>query len=95
MIRAETPGAPARDGTPTRVIGPEPLDELHRRTDARTTRSRTIEEHHDFGEHEAYAPAGVKAHVVAWIVGHVVEETARHLGHLDLIREALDGSRGY
>ena len=32
---------------------------------------------------------------MAWIVGHVVEETARHLGHLDLIREALDGSRGY
>jgi hypothetical protein len=30
-----------------------------------------------------------------WIVGHMTEETARHLGHLDLLREAIDGSRGY
>jgi len=30
-----------------------------------------------------------------WIVGHVVEETARDLGRLDLIREAMDGTRGY
>jgi hypothetical protein len=28
-------------------------------------------------------------------VGHMTEETARHLGHLDLLREAIDGSRGY
>ncbi|QNE22905.1 DinB family protein [Kribbella qitaiheensis] len=25
---------------------------------------------------------------------HMIEETARHLGHLDLIREATDGQRG-
>ena len=52
-------------------------------------------EQHDFDELEAYAPAGVELVSLRWIVGHVVEETARHLGHLDLIREALDGARGY
>jgi hypothetical protein len=26
---------------------------------------------------------------------HMVEETARHVGHLDLIRELLDGLKGY
>jgi hypothetical protein len=26
---------------------------------------------------------------------HMVEETARHVGHLDLIREFLDGLKGY
>jgi Protein of unknown function (DUF664) len=26
---------------------------------------------------------------------HVVEELARHVGHLDILREQLDGSRGY
>jgi hypothetical protein len=26
---------------------------------------------------------------------HMVEETARHVGHLDLIREVLDGRKGY
>lgn len=25
---------------------------------------------------------------------HMIEETARHAGHADLIRETLDGSRG-
>ena len=29
-----------------------------------------------------------------YAVAHMVEETARHCGHLDLIREALDGERG-
>jgi hypothetical protein len=26
---------------------------------------------------------------------HLIEETARHCGHLDLMREAIDGDRGY
>lgn len=30
-----------------------------------------------------------------WILTHMIEETARHLGHIDVIREQLDGSRGY
>jgi uncharacterized damage-inducible protein DinB len=29
-----------------------------------------------------------------WVVLHLIEENARHNGHLDLIREQLDGSRG-
>jgi uncharacterized damage-inducible protein DinB len=29
-----------------------------------------------------------------WIVIHMIEETARHNGHVDLIREAIDGSTG-
>ena len=27
-----------------------------------------------------------------WIVLHMIEETARHLGHADLIRQAIDGA---
>ena len=30
-----------------------------------------------------------------WILTHLVEEYARHLGHMDLLREAVDGSTGY
>ncbi|MFF0343156.1 DinB family protein [Kribbella sp. NPDC004875] len=30
-----------------------------------------------------------------WILTHLIEETARHLGHLDILREQLDGTRGY
>lgn len=29
-----------------------------------------------------------------WIVLHMIEETARHAGHADVIRETLDGSTG-
>lgn len=30
-----------------------------------------------------------------WILVHLVEEYARHLGHMDLLREAIDGRTGY
>ncbi len=30
-----------------------------------------------------------------WILVHLVEEYARHLGHMDLLREAIDGETGY
>ncbi len=29
-----------------------------------------------------------------WILTHLIEETARHNGHADLLREAIDGSVG-
>jgi uncharacterized damage-inducible protein DinB len=29
-----------------------------------------------------------------WVLVHMIEETARHLGHLDLLRELLDGETG-
>jgi hypothetical protein len=29
-----------------------------------------------------------------WILLHMIEETARHAGHADIIREQLDGSVG-
>jgi len=29
-----------------------------------------------------------------WVLLHLIEETARHAGHADLLREALDGSVG-
>lgn len=30
-----------------------------------------------------------------WIITHLIEEYARHLGHMDLLREAVDGRTGY
>jgi hypothetical protein len=31
---------------------------------------------------------------VRWVLVHMIEETGRHAGHLDLLRELLDGSTG-
>jgi hypothetical protein len=39
------------------------------------------------GKHGRYEPANVR-----WIVLHMIEETARHAGHLDAARELLDGT---
>jgi hypothetical protein len=30
---------------------------------------------------------------VRWVLFHLIQETARHAGHADMLREALDGSR--
>ncbi|MGY2074993.1 MULTISPECIES: DinB family protein [unclassified Blastococcus] len=38
---------------------------------------------------------GADALSLRWILGHMVEEVARHVGHLDLLREMLDGRTGY
>ena len=31
---------------------------------------------------------------LGWVLLHLLEETARHAGHADLIREAIDGTTG-
>ncbi|PPK65292.1 DinB family protein [Actinokineospora auranticolor] len=33
-------------------------------------------------------------YTLRWIIAHVVQETARHIGHLDILRELLDGTTG-
>jgi len=30
-----------------------------------------------------------------WVIGHMLEETARHAGHADIVRELIDGGTGY
>ncbi|MBK5268768.1 MAG: DinB family protein [Acidimicrobiia bacterium] len=30
-----------------------------------------------------------------WVILHMIEETARHAGHADILRELIDGSTGY
>jgi uncharacterized damage-inducible protein DinB len=32
---------------------------------------------------------------VRYVLYHMIEETARHAGHADIIRETIDGSRGF
>ncbi|CCH33954.1 DinB family protein [Actinosynnema sp. NPDC047251] len=31
---------------------------------------------------------------VRWVLAHLVQETGRHVGHLDLLRELADGTKG-
>lgn len=40
-------------------------------------------------------PADVDAWSVRWVLLHVIEETARHAGHADVVREAVDGATAF
>lgn len=40
-------------------------------------------------------PADLEAWTVRWVLLHLVEETARHAGHADIVRESIDGATMY
>jgi uncharacterized damage-inducible protein DinB len=40
-------------------------------------------------------PQDVDAWSVRWILLHLIEETARHAGHADIVREAIDGASAF
>ncbi|MER7251077.1 DinB family protein [Kribbella sp. NPDC000426] len=48
----------------------------------------------DATEQGPYAAAG-EAASLRYILCHMIEETARHVGHMDIIRELLDHKTGY
>jgi uncharacterized damage-inducible protein DinB len=74
-----------------------PTAELEAMLDAAAARTRRIVEAHQLTEvsrptgrfrEEATAPQ------LQWILLHLVQEYARHVGHLDVVRELLDGRTG-
>ena len=46
----------------------------------------------DRGKNTEYHADGL---TLRWMLMHMVEEVARHVGHLDILREQLDGTKGY
>jgi len=40
-------------------------------------------------------PPGIEAWSVRWVLLHLVEETARHAGHADILRENIDGATAF
>ena len=40
----------------------------------------------------SWLPQDVDAWSVRWVLLHLIEETARHAGHADIVRESLDGA---
>ena len=43
---------------------------------------------------DAASRADFRPTTLRWVVFHLIEETARHVGHMDITRELLDGSVG-
>jgi hypothetical protein len=73
-----------------------PLAQLLDEYDAECARSNEIvaEFALDDVERAVFRDSGEPASL-RYILCHMIEETARHLGHLDIIRELLDGATGY
>ncbi|WP_049575055.1 DinB family protein [Nonomuraea sp. SBT364] len=46
----------------------------------------------DVGKHPDFRSAAAS---LRWMLIHMVEETGRHAGHLDTVRELVDGRKGY
>ncbi|WP_433209069.1 DUF664 domain-containing protein [Nocardia sp. CA-107356] len=46
----------------------------------------------DVGRHPDYRSGNAN---ICWTLIHLVEETGRHAGHADIVRELLDGAKGY
>jgi uncharacterized damage-inducible protein DinB len=40
-------------------------------------------------------PSDVDAWSVRWVLLHLIEETARHAGHADIVRESVDGATAF
>jgi uncharacterized damage-inducible protein DinB len=40
-------------------------------------------------------PKDVEAWSVRWVLLHLIQETARHAGHADIVRESIDGATAY
>ncbi|MEU4605353.1 DinB family protein [Kribbella sp. NPDC023972] len=72
-----------------------PLAQLLDEFEAQCTESNEIVAAHsldDVGKHPEFGSAQA---TLRWMLLHMVEETARHVGHLDTMRELLDSQKGY
>jgi uncharacterized damage-inducible protein DinB len=95
-------GTPA-DGNPQFQEGPEDADwrvdgvslaRLLDEYDRQCARSDEIVAAHSLDDPGTHPEFGA-GHTLRWMLLHMLEETARHLGHADTMRELLDGRRGY
>jgi hypothetical protein len=78
-------------------VGPETAAELLAALDAGGVRTRAIAAGAELGDVAVAGGRftdGERRPTLAWILFHVLQEYARHAGHLDITRELLDGATG-
>lgn len=74
------------------LVGPDDsLADIIGDYEAACAESRAVLSRYDLDDPCAASPAG---HNVRWVLTHMIEETGRHCGHLDIVRELLDGTTG-
>jgi uncharacterized damage-inducible protein DinB len=78
-----------------RLLSQDSVDSIVDEYRTACTRSRSIVEAARSLDVLSVQPDQFRGQVsLRWILIHMVEETARHAGHLDIMREAIDGQTG-
>jgi uncharacterized damage-inducible protein DinB len=95
-LAGEEIGAPWADDDPDADLRMEPEETLADVLElyaAACDESRAVFADHDLDDvttnHSVRGPVTLR-----WIALHMIDETARHCGHLDILREQLDGATG-
>ncbi|MFI5621697.1 DinB family protein [Streptomyces sp. NPDC051567] len=68
------------------------VEQAFRTWDEACARSRAIVE--AAGSLDVTGSSGGRSYALHYILAHMIEEYARHNGHADLLREAIDGAKG-
>lgn len=84
--------APEDPDTSWDVDDNEQLQALVQAYEDECARSRAVVAAHELDEVVAHPQLGEVS--VRWVLVHMIEETARHAGHADILRELTDGSIG-
>ncbi len=71
----------------------ETLEQLIARYETACERSRAVAAAHALDDTVPHKRMGSVS--LRWICVHLIEETARHAGHLDILREQTDGQTGF
>jgi hypothetical protein len=90
-------GPPFQDGPEDAdmTVDGIPLARLLAEYDRQCSVSNEIVAAHPLDEVGRHPDFRSSAASLRWVLFHMIEETARHAGHLDTIRELLDGGKGY
>jgi uncharacterized damage-inducible protein DinB len=77
------------------MVDDVPLAKLLDEFEQQCARSNEIIAAHSLDEPGKHPDFSSAQATLRWILLHMLEETARHIGHLDTVRELLDGEKGY
>ena len=77
------------------MVGDTPLSQLLEEYAAQCAVSDQIVAAHSLDDTGQNTDYGSGTASLRWMLLHMIEETARHAGHADAIRELVDGTTGY
>jgi uncharacterized damage-inducible protein DinB len=97
MFLGEDDKGPWTDEDPDRemrIAVDTPIAQLLDEYDAQSARYRDLAAAYDLDTRSKRSISTGEPVTLRWILFHLIEETARHNGHIDILRELADGTTG-